>query len=73
MFISLPTEMQVKAEFGGDLLPGSPECRRLVELECVSLGPRGMLSLFDPEAIHRGGQARAGERHALLITIRSRW
>jgi hypothetical protein len=73
MFISLPPELQVKAEFGGDLLPGSPECDQMVAQESVSLGARGLLSLFDPEAIHRGGQARAGERHAILITIRSRW
>jgi hypothetical protein len=72
-FMSLPREMQVKAEFGGDLLPGEPQARELLARESVSVGPRGMLSLFDPEAIHRGGQAREGERHAILLTLRTRY
>ncbi len=73
IFVSLPQEMQVKAEFGGDLAPDQPEARGLVEQEAVSIGPRGLLSLFDPEAIHRGGLPLAAERHAMLITIRAVW
>jgi hypothetical protein len=73
LFTSLPPEMQVKAEFGSDLQPDQPETRALLAAESVSLGAPGLLSLFDPEAIHRGGQARAGERHALMITIEARF
>ena len=73
LFASLPEELQVKAEFGGDILAGSTLSRDLIRQESVSLGSKGLMSLFDPEAIHRGGQARAGERHAILITVRSRW
>ncbi len=73
VFISLPEDMQVKAEFGGDLIPDSAEARRMLEEEFVSIGPRGMLSLFWPEAIHRGGNVRSGERHALQITLTAQW
>ncbi len=73
MFISLPREMQVKAEFGGDMLAGSPEADALLEQEFVATGPRGQLNLFDPEAIHRGGNVRRGERHVLLITCGAAW
>ncbi len=73
LFVSLPPEMQVKAEFGRDLLPEWPQTQALLEREAVSLGPRGLVSLFDPESIHRGGQASGGERQAILIVIRGRW
>lgn len=73
MFLSLPRQMQVKAEFGGDMMPDWPQTQALLRQESVSLGGRGLFSLFDPEAIHRGGQARTGERRAILITLRSRW
>jgi hypothetical protein len=68
LFLSLPREMQVKAEFGGDMLADSPEAEALLSQEIVALGPRGQLNLFDPEGVHRGGNVRAGERHVLLIT-----
>jgi hypothetical protein len=70
LFVSLPKELQLKAEFGGDMLPEWPLTRELLGREDASIGPRGLLSLFDPEAIHRGGQARVGERHAMLLTLR---
>ena len=73
MFVSLPPEMQVKAEFGGDMAAGSAEAQRLLDQELVSIGPRGLLSLFYPEAIHRGGNVSAGERHALQITLTAQW
>jgi len=73
MFISLPEEMQVKAEFGGDMVPDSDEANLMLTREFVSVGPRGLLSLFWPEAIHRGGNVRAGERHALQITLTAQW
>ena len=72
-FISLPEAMQLKAEFGGDLLPDDPQTGALLESEASSIGPRGLLSLFDPEAIHRGGHAREAERRAILLTIPARW
>ena len=73
-FLSLPREMQVKAEFGGDMLAGAPETEALLAQEHVALGPRGQLNLFDPEAIHRGGNVRQGERQVLLITAApSQW
>jgi hypothetical protein len=73
MFISLPKEMQVKAEFGGDMIAGSPEAEALLAQERVAVGPRGQLNLFDPEAVHRGGNVRAGERRAILITTGPAW
>jgi len=73
MFLSLPPQMQVKAEFGGDMLPDSPEAKALVAGEFVALGPKGQLNLFDPEAIHRGGNVRSGERRAMLITMGPSW
>jgi hypothetical protein len=73
MFISLPREMQVKAEFGGDLLEGSPESRALLEQEFASVGERGAYTLFNPEAVHRGGAVRSGERQALQITLAARF
>ena len=72
-FISLPQELQVKAEFGGDLLPGSLEAEALLATEFVSTGERGHYTVFNPEAVHRGGAVRAGERHALQITLGARW
>ena len=73
MFMSLPKELQVKAEFGGDMLPGSPETLAILEREIVSTGPRGSYTMFNPEAAHRGGAVTAGERHALQITLGARW
>jgi hypothetical protein len=69
MFLSLPEEMQVKAEFGGDMLPDDPEARALLDQELVALGPKGQLNLFDPEGVHRGGNVRAGERRVALVTM----
>lgn len=68
MFLSLPEEMRVKAEFGGDMIAGSPEAQALLAEEFVALGPRGQLNLFDPEGVHRGGNVREGERQVILIT-----
>lgn len=73
LFVSLPKALQVKAEFGGDMIPGSPEANALLDKEIVQLGPRGQLNLFDPEAIHRGGNVRSGERQVLLITTIAQW
>jgi ectoine hydroxylase-related dioxygenase (phytanoyl-CoA dioxygenase family) len=72
-FISLPEELQVKAEFGGDLLPGGAETEALLASEFVSTGERGHYTVFNPEAVHRGGAVTAGERHALQITLGARW
>ena len=73
MFLSLPETMQVKAEFGGDMLADSPEAKALLAEEIVATGPAGQLNLFDPEAIHRGGNVRAGERRVMLITMGPSW
>ncbi len=73
MFLSLPEEMRVKAEFGGDMLPGSPAAVALLAEEFVATGPRGQLNLFDPEGVHRGGNVRKGERRAILITTGPAW
>ncbi len=51
------------------MLPESPEARALVEREFVGIGPKGQVNLFDPEAIHRGGNVRKGERRVVLITM----
>lgn len=68
-FIALPKHLQVKAEFGGDLLPEWEETRVLLGSERVALGQRGLVSLFDPEAVHRGGLVTTGERLAILVTM----
>jgi hypothetical protein len=72
-FISLPAAMQTKAEFGGDMIPGSSEAQALLDDEKVMTGPRGQLNLFNPDAIHRGGNVRSGERRVLLISVGPRW
>ena len=71
-FLSLPAPLQVKAEFGGDMPAGAPETAALIARERVMTGPRGQLNLFDPEAIHRGGHARQGERHVFLLSVAAR-
>jgi hypothetical protein len=71
-FLSMPEALQVKAEFGGDMPSGAPETAALLAEERVMTGPRGQLNLFDPEAIHRGGHARQGERHVFLLSVAAR-
>jgi|WetSurMetagenome_2_1015567.scaffolds.fasta_scaffold91501_2 hypothetical protein len=73
LFVSLPEEMQVKAEFGGDMDGGSPEAEALVASEVRAIGPKGFLSLFDPETVHRGGNVRSGERHALQLVLTAQY
>ncbi len=73
IFASLPPELQVKAEFGGDMLADAPETKALLEQEIVATGPRGQLALFDPESVHRGGNVRRGERKAILVTTEALW
>ena len=68
-FISLPEEMQVKAEFGGDMTPDAPDALALLDQEVRAVGPKGLLTLFDPDAVHRGGNVRSGERRVLLVTM----
>ena len=72
-FISLPEELQVKAEFGGDMTPGSAEAENLAGEELRAVGPRGLLTLFDPDAVHRGGNVRSGERHALQLVLTAQY
>jgi hypothetical protein len=72
-FISLPEELQVKAEFGGDMMPGAPDAERLVKEELRAVGPKGLLTLFDPDAVHRGGNVRSGERHALQLVLTAQY
>ena len=72
-FISLPEELQTKAEFGGDMNADSPEAAALVQGELRAIGPRGLLTLFDPDAIHRGGNVRSGERHALQLVLTAQY
>ena len=69
VFLALPKELQVKAEFGADLLPEWDETRELLAGEQVFLGGPGVGTLFDPEAVHRGGLAASGERRAILVTL----
>ena len=73
MFLSLPGEMRVKAEFGGDMIAGSPEADELLAQEQVMTGPRGQMNLFNPDAIHRGGNVRQGQRIVLLVSVGPRW
>ncbi len=72
-FISLPEELQVKAEFGGDMAPGAPDTAALVDEELRAVGPTGLLTLFDPDTVHRGGNVRSGERHALQLVLTAQY
>jgi len=45
----------------------------LLAQEQVMTGPRGQMNLFNPDAIHRGGNVRQGQRHVLLVSIGPRW
>ncbi len=72
-FVSLPSHLQVKAEFGGDILPGSAACATLIGQAVALTGPRGTLNVFDPEAIHRGGQVNTGERVVILASVSAKW
>ena len=72
-FLSLPPEMQVKAEFGGDMPAGGAETEALIRREVVATGPRGQVNIFDPEAIHRGGHVARGERHVMLLALSPQW
>jgi hypothetical protein len=73
LFVSLPEEMQVKAEFGGDMLDGAPAAQTLLAQEQKAVGPKGFLTLFDPEAVHRGGNVSAGERHAVQLVLTAQY
>jgi len=72
-FISLPEELQVKAEFGGDMDPAAPEAAVLLADELRAVGPKGLLTLFDPDTVHRGGNVRSGERHALQLVLTAQY
>ena len=72
-FASLPKPYQFKASFGGDMLEGAPESLALLESEQRSLGPRGLMTLFDPETIHRGGHVDTGERIAVIAGMGAIW
>ena len=72
-FTALPPELRLKAEFGSDMLPSDPEALQLLADEQVATGPGGQLNIFDPEAVHRGGQARAGERQVMLLSIGAKY
>jgi hypothetical protein len=72
-FVSLPKRLQVKAEFGADLLADWEDTRALLASEQLYLGGPGSGALFDPEAVHRGGLACEGERRAVLITLSAMW
>ena len=72
-FVSLPKPMQVKAEFGADLLPDWEDTHALLQSEQLFLGGPGTGALFDPEAVHRGGLVLQGERRAILVTLSAIW
>ncbi len=72
-FASLPKAYQLKASFGGDMLEGSPDSLALLASEQRSLGPRGRMTLFDPETIHRGGHVDTGERIAVIAGMGAIW
>ncbi len=55
------------------MAPDSPDARMLVDQELRAVGPRGMLTLFDPDTIHRGGNVRSGERHALQLVLTAQY
>jgi hypothetical protein len=72
-FISLPEELQVKAEFGGDMTTGAPDAQALLDQEFRAVGRKGLLTLFDPDTVHRGGNVKTGERHALQLVLTAQY
>lgn len=70
LFNALPRRLQMKSEFGNDLLDGSPEAAVLLSREHQFTSEDGHLIVFDNNGIHRGLKVVAGERHAMQIQLR---
>ena len=70
LFSALPKFMQLKSEFGNDLLDSSPEAAALLAREHQFTSRDGDLIVFDNNGVHRGMKVRTGERHAMQIQFR---
>ena len=70
LFNALPRFLQLKSEFGNDLLDDSPEAEVLRTREHAFTSEDGHLVVFDNNGIHRGLKVVAGERHAMQIQLR---
>lgn len=70
LFAALPRFLQMKSEFGNDLLDTSPETAALIAGEYPFTSKDGHVILFDNNGIHRGLKVVRGERHAVQIQLR---
>ena len=67
--MSLPRWFRRRANFGHDLVEGSEEARQVLDNRHSFIGEAGSLILFDPDAVHRGGDVRKGERIAIIFGL----
>lgn len=68
-FMALPRWLRKKADFGGDVLDGTPASDRLREGQITFTSQYGNCVIFDGHGIHRGGMVNKGERRALFILL----
>ena len=67
LFASLPSVLRKKCAFGPDIEDSHPWAATLLASERVFTTDRARCILFDPNAIHRGGMIRQGERRVVTI------
>jgi ectoine hydroxylase-related dioxygenase (phytanoyl-CoA dioxygenase family) len=70
LFSALPRALQLKSEFGNDLLDSSPQAAALLAREHPFTSSDGDLIVFDNNGVHRGKRVVSGERHAVQIQFR---
>jgi hypothetical protein len=70
LFSALPKCLQLKSEFGNDLLDSSPEAAALIAGEHEFTSEDGHLIVFDNNGVHRGRRVVEGERHGMQIQLR---
>lgn len=65
--MALPNEFRQRANFGGDLVPGSDQENQLLALEKLIPAVPGRCILFDTLGVHRGGMVSQGTRRAIQV------
>jgi hypothetical protein len=68
-FMALPALLRKKADFGADILDGSPDAKRLQEGHFAATSNFGNCVLFDGHGIHRGGMVNTGERRCVFVLL----
>ena len=69
LFFALPLHLRRKANFGNDLLDGTPESEELLAREKSYTSDDGDLIFFDNNGIHRGAILEKGERQIIQILL----